>query len=202
MNIRSFTNQDAQKLVALWNCAHPQYPLTKEQMAKKVFLDTNFQPKNLLIVEENQEIIAFAYVPQGNSIFSGTIARNLRIVAPEATDAELEEALKIACAWEFVSQFPEGIHHQLGTGGRGVSEGQAQRLAIARALLKKAPIMLLDEATSGLDEATEQRLMENLRRSGRVHTCILVTHRPGSAEFCNRTYEVCKGQVSEVNHGA
>ena len=145
---------------------------------------------------------AFAYVPQGNSIFSGTIARNLRIVAPEATDAELEEALKIACAWEFVSQFPEGIHHQLGTGGRGVSEGQAQRLAIARALLKKAPIMLLDEATSGLDEATEQRLMENLRRSGRVHTCILVTHRPGSAEFCNRTYEVCKGQVSEVTHGA
>ena len=145
---------------------------------------------------------AFAYVPQGNSIFSGTVARNLRIVAPEATDGELEAVLKTACAWEFVRQFPEGIHHQLGTGGRGISEGQAQRLAIARALLKKAPILLLDEATSGLDAGTERRLLENLRRSGRVRTCILVTHRPGSAEFCNRTYEVRHGQVTEVDYGA
>ena len=144
----------------------------------------------------------FAYVPQGNSIFSGTIAQNLRIVAPEATDAELKAALKIACAWDFVQQFPEGIHHPLGAGGRGISEGQAQRLAIARALLRKAPILLLDEATSGLDAATERRLMENLRRSGRIRTCILVTHRPGSAEFCSRTYEIRRGNVTEVEYGA
>ncbi|MBQ7801727.1 MAG: ABC transporter ATP-binding protein [Oscillospiraceae bacterium] len=144
----------------------------------------------------------FAYVPQGNSVFSGTIAQNLRIVAPEATEAEMEQALKTACAWEFVKQFPEGVHHPLGAGGRGISEGQAQRLAIARALLRKAPVLLLDEATSGLDVATERRLMENLRESGLVRTCILVTHRPGSAEFCNRTYEIHHGHVTEVDYGA
>lgn len=144
----------------------------------------------------------FAYVPQQNSIFNGTVAHNLRIVAPDATESEMEQALKAACAWEFVQKFPEGLHHHLHTGGGGISEGQAQRLAIARALLRKAPVLLLDEATSGLDPATEQRLMENLRRSGMVRTCILVTHRPGSAEFCNRAYEIQDGQISEVFHGA
>jgi ABC-type bacteriocin/lantibiotic exporter with double-glycine peptidase domain len=144
----------------------------------------------------------FAYVPQENSIFTGSIAHNLRIVAPDATPQEMQEALEVACAWDFVQQFPDGLEHPLSAGGRGVSEGQAQRLAIARALLRKAPILLLDEATSGLDEATERRLMENLRRSGMVRTCILVTHRPGSAEFCNRAYEIRQGQISEVAHGA
>lgn len=144
---------------------------------------------------------AFAYVPQGNSVFSGTIAQNLRIICPEAADEDLERVLKAACAWEFVNQFPDGLNHRLGAGGRGISEGQAQRLAIARALLRKAPILLLDEATSGLDAATERRLLENLRSSGMVRTCILVTHRPGSAEFCNRTYEIRRGHVAEVDHG-
>ncbi len=145
---------------------------------------------------------AFAYVPQGNSIFTGTIAENLRIIAPDASEAEMEQALKLACAWEFVSQLPDGLNHPLGAGGRGISEGQAQRLAIARALLRKAPILLLDEATSGLDMETERQLMENLRSSSLVRTCILVTHRPGSANFCNRCYEIRQGQVSEVPHGA
>ncbi len=145
---------------------------------------------------------AFSYVPQGNSVFSGTVADNLRIIAPEATEAEMRAALETACAWDFVKQFPEGLEHHLGAGGRGISEGQAQRLAIARALLRKAPILLLDEATSGLDEETERRLLENLRTDGDLRTCILVTHRPGSAEFCSRTYEIRQGTVREVNYGA
>ncbi len=140
----------------------------------------------------------FSYVPQGNSVFAGTIAENLRIIAPDATEEEMVQALKTACAWDFVSQLPQQLHHSLGAGGRGISEGQAQRLAIARALLHKAPILLLDEATSGLDEATERRLMQNLKNCGSLRTCILVTHRPSSAEFCNRTYEIRQGGVSEV----
>lgn len=143
----------------------------------------------------------FAYVPQGNSVFAGTIAENLRLVNPDATEEELVQALKIACSWEFVSRFPMGIHHHLGAGGRGISEGQAQRLAIARALLRKAPILLLDEATSGLDVVTERQLLENLRQCGLLHTCILVTHRPESARFCSRTYEIHRRQVTEVTDG-
>ena len=144
---------------------------------------------------------AFAYVPQGNSVFAGTIAENLRLGNPEATEEELVQALKTACAWDFVEQLPDGIHHHLGAGGRGISEGQAQRLAIARALLRRAPILLLDEATSGLDVTTERQLLENLRQSGLLRTCILVTHRPESTRFCNRTYEIHRRQVTEVTDG-
>ena len=140
----------------------------------------------------------FAYVPQGNSIFAGTVAQNLRMVRPEATDAELIDALKTACAWEFVKEFPDGLEHRLGAGGRGVSEGQAQRLAIARALLRNAPVLLLDEATSAMDIRLEQKLMENLRSCGQIRTCVLVTHRPASTRFCNRAYEVNNGVVTEV----
>ena len=144
---------------------------------------------------------AFAYVPQGSSVFSGTIAENLRLVNPDATDRELKRVLKIACAWDFVEELSDGLDHRLGAGGRGLSEGQAQRLAIARALLRKAPILLLDEATSGLDIATEQQLLKNLKQCGLLHTCILVTHRPESARFCSRTYEIHRRQVTEVTDG-
>ena len=142
----------------------------------------------------------FAYVPQGNSVFAGTIAQNLRLAAPDATEAEMREALETACALDFVMQLPDGLEHCLGAGGRGISEGQAQRLAIARALLRKAPILLLDEATSGLDPATEHALMENLRNSRFVSTCILVTHRSASAAFCSRAYEICHGNVTKTEN--
>jgi ABC-type multidrug transport system fused ATPase/permease subunit len=143
----------------------------------------------------------FAYVPQGNSVFAGTIAQNLRLVNPDATDEELEDAIKTACAYDFVMQLPDGMHYRLGAGGRGISEGQAQRLAIARALLRKAPVLLLDEATSALDIDTEKQLLDNLRSCGMIKTCILVTHRPSSADFCNRTYEIRNGYCREVTDG-
>ena len=143
----------------------------------------------------------FAYVPQGNSILAGTVAENLRLVRPEATEEELWQALEAACARDFVSQFSDGLDHKLGAGGRGISEGQAQRLAIARALLKGAPILLLDEATSALDMQTEEILLKSLRNSKLVNTCILVTHRPASAAFCDRGYEIRDGYITEVAHG-
>ena len=139
----------------------------------------------------------FAYVPQENSIFTGTIAHNLRIVAPEATEEEMVEALKVACAWEFVQQLPEGLNHPLSTGGRGVSEGQAQRLAIARALLKGAPILLLDEATSALDEETEAKVLANLRRLN-DRTVVIVTHRKAALDICNRIVEMDAGSFATL----
>ena len=142
---------------------------------------------------------AFAYVPQGNSIFAGTVAQNLRLFCPEATDAALYRALDAACALEFVEQLPGKLEHPLGAGGRGLSEGQAQRLAIARALLRGAPILLLDEATSALDVATEQQILKNLQSRDWARTCILVTHRPASAAICNRSYEIHDGKVTEVS---
>lgn len=144
---------------------------------------------------------AFGYVPQGNSIFAGTIADNLRLTKPDATDAELETVLRIACAYEFVRELPGGIFYTVGGRGKGLSEGQAQRIAVARALLRQAPILLLDEATSALDEETERRMLQNLMESGLVRTCILVTHRPGSKRFCSISYRICQGRVFEEKDG-
>lgn len=140
---------------------------------------------------------AFSYVPQGNTVFAGTIADNLRMVRPEATDAELVAALKTACAYDFVSQLPDGIYARTGERGHGLSEGQAQRIAVARAVLRGAPVLLLDEATSALDEATEQRMLQNLMHSGRVQTCVLITHRAATAERCPRRYTLRGTRLTE-----
>ena len=107
----------------------------------------------------------FAYVPQGNTMFSGTIAENMRMVNEEATDEDVINALKTACAWDFIKQLPAGINSTLGERGRGLSEGQAQRISIARALLRGAPILLLDEATSALDRETEEQVLNNIMSS-------------------------------------
>lgn len=140
---------------------------------------------------------AFSYVPQGASMFTGTIRDNLTMVAPEATEEELWEALYAACADGFVKELPDGLDHMLGSRESGLSEGQGQRLAVARALLRGAPILLLDEATSALDEITESRMLRRVMRSGRVRTCILVTHRPGAIKYCTRGYRIHNGQVQE-----
>ena len=139
----------------------------------------------------------FAYVPQGNTVLAGTIAENLRLVNHEATEEQLIQALKDACAWEFVSSLPLGIHSPIGEGGKGFSEGQAQRIAIARALVRKAPVLLLDEATSALDFDTEQQVLHNLMTRG--VTCLAATHRPSVLSLCSRVYKVSDGTVQQLD---
>lgn len=140
---------------------------------------------------------AFAYVPQGNSMFAGTIRENLTLTRNAAGEEAMLQALQTACAYDFVMALPGKLDYEIGGRGKGLSEGQAQRLAIARALLCGAPVLLLDEATSALDEATEAKLLQNLMESGAVRTCIFVTHRPGAVRVCTRRYRVEKGKVRE-----
>ncbi len=142
----------------------------------------------------------FAYVPQGNAIFSGTIADNMRMVKEDATDEEIIHALEIACAFDFVKQLPEGINSTVGEKGIGFSEGQAQRISIARALLRKSPILILDEATSALDVYTERVVLRNIMDMGYARTCIVTTHRPSVLNLCDRVYKIDKSTVSEIDH--
>ena len=131
-----------------------------------------------------------SYVPQENAVFSGTVAENLRIVNPNATDDELKEALKIADALEFIEKLPKGLDSVIGERGVNFSEGQVQRLSIARAVLCQAPLLIMDEATSALDKATEERVLENLMTGDKKRTCIITTHRPSMLRYCNKIYEL------------
>ena len=141
----------------------------------------------------------FAYVPQGNTILSGTIAENMRMVKEDATDEEIIAALKVSCAWDFVGKMPETINSNIGERGRGFSEGQAQRIAIARAVLRDAPILLLDEATSALDVTTERQVLRNIINQRPNKTCIVTTHRPSVLNMCQRVYRVMETTVTELS---
>ena len=122
----------------------------------------------------------FSYVPQGNAMFSGTIAQNMRNVKPDATDEEIITCLKTACAWDFVHKLPDGIYSTIGERGRGFSEGQVQ----------KAPFLLLDEATSALDTVTEHRLLQNIMQKRAAGSCIVTTHRPTVLTICDKVYAI------------
>ncbi|MDR1564522.1 MAG: ABC transporter ATP-binding protein/permease [Oscillospiraceae bacterium] len=142
----------------------------------------------------------FAYVPQGNTLFSGSVRENLLLGSPDAEESELRKALKQACALEFVEKLPQGMDTNLGEKGLGLSEGQAQRIAIARALLRKAPFVLLDEATSALDMETEQRILANIQAELKSRTCIVITHRVTAFDLCHKIYRI-KGKSASLVKG-
>ena len=141
----------------------------------------------------------FSYIPQGNTLFSGTIADNLRMLKPDASDKEIIDALKTADAWEFVSKLEKGIDTYVMEGGGRFSEGQKQRLSIARALLVHAPVILLDEATSALDMPTEKRVLRNILRRDPLQTIIVTAHRPSVLSMCQRVYKVQGGRFDAVD---
>jgi len=141
----------------------------------------------------------FAYVPQGNLLLSGTLRENLTIVRPDATQEELAQAIHVSAMDDFLDQLPQGLETRLGENGAGLSEGQAQRLSIARAVLGGAPVLLLDECTSALDAQTEQAVLQRLRQLP-DRTCIAVTHRPAAVELCDWQLEVSGGKILAVKN--
>ena len=117
----------------------------------------------------------------------------------DASDEQLVAALKAASAWDFVEKMPQGINSPVGERGRGLSEGQAQRIAIARAILRDAPILLMDEATSALDVATERQVLRSILEHCPDKTCIVTTHRPSVLSMCSRVYRVLDTRVTELS---
>ena len=140
-----------------------------------------------------------SYVPQGNTLFSGTIEDNLRYGNFEATEEEIYEALKNACALNFVNVLEDGIKTVIGEKATGISEGQAQRIAIARSFLRKKPILILDEATSALDPETEVKVLKAIKALSHKPTCIIITHRPSALNICHRIVRLEKGHLKEVS---
>ena len=126
-------------------------------------------------------------MPQGNYLFSGTLRENILLINPDATKDEIDEALTISDIKDFVYSLPNGLDTVIGEKGLGISEGQAQRLAIARALLSKAPILLLDEATSALDAQTEYNVLKHIKELNQK-TCIIITHKMAALDVCNKEF--------------
>ena len=150
----------------------------------------------VVLYDEAQEAPASAatrcnlvYVPQGNTLFSGSVRENLLMGKPDATEDEMKAALETAVA-DFVYSLPDGLETRCGEGGSGLSEGQSQRIAIARGLLRPGSILLLDEFSSSLDPETEQKLMDNLTKKAAGKTMIFITHRERIAQLCERTCRI------------
>ncbi|MGN0452853.1 MAG: ABC transporter ATP-binding protein [Ruminococcus sp.] len=135
----------------------------------------------------------FSYVPQGNFLLSGSLRDNIAFLKGDATEQEIWEAIEFACA-DFIRDLPEGLDTVIGEKGLGLSEGQVQRVAIARAFLSGSPIILLDEATSALDEATELRLLENIKKLS-DKTCILISHKKAANAVCNKEVRIVDRKI-------
>ena len=141
----------------------------------------------------------FAYVPQGNMLFSGTIRENLMFLADEnAGETQIREALEAACAAEFIDELPDGLDTKIGENGVGLSEGQIQRVSVARAVLSGAPILLLDEATSALDEPTEAKMLSRIKALDN-RTCIIVTHKRAALDICNRHFAIKDKKIVDAD---
>lgn len=139
---------------------------------EKVYIDKNIRS-------------LFSYVPQGNFLLSGTIRDNIAFVSSEPDEQKIIDSAKIACAYDFIGNLPNGLDTRVGENGKGLSEGQIQRIAIARAVYSDAPIIIFDEATSALDANTEVQLLKNLKKL-KNKTCILISHKMAAKEICNK----------------
>lgn len=139
-----------------------------------------------------------AYVPQGNTLFSGTVRDNILMGNLSATEEEIYDALKLSAGYDFVMDLPNGLDTVIGERGHGISEGQAQRIAIARAFVRKAPLLILDEATSSLDEATELSVLEGLQALTPKPTCIIITHRKSILKYCDREIKIENSKTIEM----
>lgn len=145
----------------------------------------------------HRELIS--YVPQGNTLFSGTIMDNLKYGKVDATPSEIEEATKNACALNFIKDLKDGFNTTIKERGNGISEGQAQRISIARAFIRKKPILILDEATSALDPETEVKVLKSVKNLSHKPTCIIITHRPSALSICDKVIRLDNGHLHEVN---
>lgn len=158
----------------------------------EVYVDEDDQK---LILDSSTRSL-FSYVPQGNMLFSGTLKDNVTFICKDATDEQIDNALQISLAKEFIDTLPQGLNTVVGENGVGLSEGQIQRIAIARAVLTGAPILLLDEATSALDEQTEKKVLNNLKTLQGI-TLIIVTHKKAALEICNRNIQIKQKKIQE-----
>lgn len=141
-----------------------------------------------------------SYVPQGNTLFSGTISENLKFGNMYATDEELKAVTAATSALEFIEQFTDGFNTVIGERGLGLSEGQAQRLAISRALLKKSPVLILDEATSALDIDTELKVLNTIKNLKHRPICLIITHRPSALAICSEVLKLQSGNLYDITN--
>ena len=146
------------------------------------------------IAVDNLQKGIFCYVPQGNLLLSGTIKDNLLLSHPQADEQMLKKAIYVSCMDEYLPGLPDGLDTVLTENSGGLSEGQAQRIAIARAVLSGAPILLMDEITSALDVETERKVLQRIKSLDNV-TCFIVTHRPVPEEYCDVTLEIENGKI-------
>jgi ABC-type multidrug transport system fused ATPase/permease subunit len=140
----------------------------------------------------------FAYVPQGNMVLSGSIRKNISFLSDETDEEKIIEAAKVACIYDTIQELENGFDTVLGEGGNGLSEGQLQRLAVARAIYSDAPIILLDEATSALDEETEKKMLSNIKAL-KHRTCIIISHKESSLAVSDKVLFIENGKKSKVN---